>query len=50
VLIEGEDGYVVLIAAGPRAVLTCRAGAEAKLGLVLYDMRQTANEIAEILG
>lgn len=49
VFIEGKDGYVVLIAAGDRAVLTSLAGIDAKLGLVLYDMRQSADAIAEIL-
>ena len=50
VFIEGERGYVMLIAAGDRAVLTCIADVEAKLGLVLYDMRDAAETIAEILG
>jgi predicted regulator of Ras-like GTPase activity (Roadblock/LC7/MglB family) len=50
VFIEGEDGYVVLIAAGTRAVLTALAQSDAKLGLVLYDMKTTADVIAEILG
>jgi len=50
VFIEGEGGYVVLIAAGDRAVLTSLAGTQAKLGLVLYDMREAADVIAEILG
>ena len=50
VFIEGESGYVMLIAAGDRAVLTCLAGTQAKLGLVLYDMREAADSIAEILG
>lgn len=50
VFIEGEGGYVMLIAAGDRAVLTCLADSEAKLGLVLYDMRVAAGIIAEILG
>ena len=50
VFIEGESGYVMLIAAGDRAVLTCLAGKQAKLGLVLYDMREAADAIAEILG
>lgn len=50
VFIEGDDGYVVLIAAGERAVLTCLADKEAKLGLVLYDMRSSADSIASILG
>lgn len=50
VFIEGENGYVMLIAAGDRAVLTCIAAVEAKLGLVLYDMRDAAETIADILG
>ena len=50
VFIEGEGGYVMLIAAGDRAVLTCLADADAKLGLVLYDMREAADTIAETLG
>jgi len=50
VFIEGDSGYVMLIAAGQRAVLTCLADKEAKLGLVLYDMRVAAGNIAEILG
>lgn len=49
VFIEGADGYVVLIAAGERAVLTCLASADAKLGLVLYDMRESADAVADIL-
>lgn len=50
VFIEGDGGYVMLISAGGRAVLTCLADTDAKLGLVLYDMRASAELIAEILG
>lgn len=50
VFIEGDTGYVLLMAAGDRAVLTVMADANAKLGLVIYDMRATAGTIAEILG
>jgi len=50
VFIEGGEGYVVLIAAGSRAVLTTLAQPDAKLGLVLYDMKATADLIADILG
>jgi predicted regulator of Ras-like GTPase activity (Roadblock/LC7/MglB family) len=49
VFIEGADGYVLLMASGDRAVLTVLADPSSKLGLVLYDMRETAEEIAEIL-
>ncbi|MFU8891498.1 MAG: roadblock/LC7 domain-containing protein [Anaerosomatales bacterium] len=49
VFIEGADGYVLLVEVGGRAVLTVLARREAKLGLVLYDMRTAADTIAEIL-
>jgi len=50
VFIEGENGYVLLIAAGSRAVLTAMADPNAKLGLVLYDMKATAERIGDVLG
>jgi len=50
VFIEGDDGYVLLMAAGGRAVLTALAAENAKLGLVLYDMRSAAAAIGRILG
>jgi len=50
VFIEGENGYVLLIAAGSRAVLTAMADPKAKLGLVLYDMKATAERIGHVLG
>jgi hypothetical protein len=50
VFIEGENGYVLLIAAGSRAVLTAMADPSAKLGLVLYDMKATAERIGNVLG
>ncbi len=50
VFIEGEDGYVILIAAGERAVLTALTLSKSKLGLVLYDMKAAADEMAGILG
>lgn len=50
VFIEGDNGYVLLIAAGGRAVLTAMADPAAKLGLVLYDMKSTAERIGQILG
>lgn len=49
VFIEGADGYVLLMAAGERAVLTVLADHDAKLGLTLYDMRTSAELIGDIL-
>ena len=50
VFIEGDTGYVLIMASGNRAVLTVLARHEAKLGLLLYDMRDVADSIAGILG
>lgn len=50
VFIQGDTGYVLLMSAGNRAVLTAIADSNAKLGLVLYDMRAVADDIAGILG
>jgi predicted regulator of Ras-like GTPase activity (Roadblock/LC7/MglB family) len=49
VFIEGADGYVLLMAAGERAVLTVLAAHDAKLGLTLYDMRSSSELIGQIL-
>ncbi len=49
VYIHGENGYVVLMAAGEEAVLTVLARREAKLGLILYDMRKAAVDIAAMI-
>jgi len=49
VYIHGEQGYVVLMAAGEEAVLTVLARREAKLGLILYDMRKAAADISAMI-
>ncbi len=49
VYIHGNDGYVLLMAAGNEAVLTALARKEAKLGLVFLDLRRAASDIAMIV-
>lgn len=49
VFVEGEHGYVVLMAAGPHAVLVCVTSRSAKVGLVLFEMRRGAAEIATVM-
>ncbi len=49
VYIRGENGYVVLMAAGEEAVLTVLAKREAKLGLILYDMKKAAADISAMI-
>lgn len=49
VYIHGVNGYVVLMSAGDEAVLTVLARKEAKLGLILYDMKKAAADIASMI-
>jgi predicted regulator of Ras-like GTPase activity (Roadblock/LC7/MglB family) len=49
VYIHGANGYVVLMAAGEEAVLTVLARKEAKLGLILYDMKKGAADISAMI-
>jgi predicted regulator of Ras-like GTPase activity (Roadblock/LC7/MglB family) len=46
VYVKGENGYVVLMAAGENAVLTALARKDAKLGLVFLDMKRAAEGVA----
>ena len=49
VFVRGEHGYVLLTAVGPDAVLTVLAPKEARLGLVLLDMRRAAADLAGLI-
>ncbi len=49
VFVEGENGYVVLMAAGQHAVLVCVTSKQAKVGLVLYEMRKASADIAGVM-
>lgn len=49
VYIKGENGYVFLMAVGGDAVLTVLARKDAKLGLLLLDMRRAASDLAKMI-
>lgn len=49
VFVEGAYGYVFLLAAGEDAVLSAIVRRGSKLGLVLYDIRNAAKEIASVI-
>ncbi len=49
VYIRGENGYVILMAVGEEAVLTTLAGQQAKLGLILLDMRRAVEALAQLI-
>jgi uncharacterized protein len=49
VLVEGEQGYVLLMSAGSDALLVAVMSREAKVGLVLFEMRRAAASIAAVM-
>jgi predicted regulator of Ras-like GTPase activity (Roadblock/LC7/MglB family) len=49
VLVEGRDGYVVLMAAGDQAVLVVVTSTGAKAGLLLFEMRRMAARVAGVM-
>lgn len=49
VYIRGENGYVLLMAVGEEAVLTVMARKEAKLGLILLDMKRAVQDLQAMI-
>ena len=49
VYIKGEKGYVILMSVGKEAVLTTLAREQAKLGLILLDMRRAAEDLSKLI-
>jgi len=50
VYIHGGSGYVLLTGAGAEAVLTVLAREQARLGLILLEMRRAAQDIETMIG
>ena len=50
VYIHGDSGYVLLMSVGSDAVLTVLAREQAKLGLVLLEMRRASESLAVLVG
>jgi uncharacterized protein len=49
VLVDGEEGNVILVGAGDEAVLTVLTTKDAKLGMVFVDVNSTADRISTLL-
>jgi predicted regulator of Ras-like GTPase activity (Roadblock/LC7/MglB family) len=47
--IRGSDGYLLVLQAGPNAVLTVSADKDVRLGLILLDCRRTCEKIAQLI-
>jgi len=50
IFVKGDNGFVVIMQAGPHGVLMGLARKEAKLGLLFLDMSRAAERAAGILG
>lgn len=49
VFLRGSGGHVILMSISENIVLTALAGEQAKLGLILLEMRRTAGDLKTIL-
>ncbi|MEX1248708.1 MAG: roadblock/LC7 domain-containing protein [Anaerolineales bacterium] len=49
VYIKGSQGYALLTAAGPQAVLTVMARGEVRLGLLLLELRKVVADLQALL-
>jgi predicted regulator of Ras-like GTPase activity (Roadblock/LC7/MglB family) len=47
--VKGDAGLVIIIHVGEQAVLTGTTLSEARLGLILLEMKRTAKSISKIL-
>ena len=47
--ISGSNGIIVLMAVGEEAVLTVLARKDAKLGLIFWDAKRTAQDLSRLL-
>lgn len=48
VIVQGDDGWILLIQAGKETVLAITAKADAKLGMILFGARNAAKQIQNI--
>jgi uncharacterized protein len=49
VFVEADEGFVFLMSARDEAVLAAVTGRQAKIGLMLYEMRHTADVVGAVL-
>ena len=49
VFVEGSNGHVILMSAGPNAVLVAVTSRGAKAGLILFEMRKAADRIRSVM-
>ena len=47
--VKGSDGYLLVLQAGPNAVLTVSTTKEVRLGLIFLDCKRTCEKIAKLI-
>ena len=47
--VKGSMGYLLILQAGPNAVLTVSTSPEVRLGLILLDCRRTCEKISKLI-
>lgn len=49
ILLDGTEGGIVVVPAGSEAALATMVSKDAKLGLVMHELRRAANEVHKVL-
>jgi len=49
ILLDGSEGGIIVVPAGPEAALAAMVTKDAKLGLVMHELRRSAREVYKVL-
>ena len=49
ILLDGTEGGIIVVSAGPEAALATMVNKDAKLGLVMHELRRSSREIHRVL-
>ncbi|MHA1293005.1 MAG: roadblock/LC7 domain-containing protein [Promethearchaeota archaeon] len=49
ILVRGSEGFLLVLAAGPNAVLTVSTTKDVRLGLIFLDCKRTCEKIAKLI-
>jgi predicted regulator of Ras-like GTPase activity (Roadblock/LC7/MglB family) len=47
--VRGDEGYLLVLQAGPNAVLTVSTTKDVRLGLIFLDCKRTTEKIAKLI-
>src|SRR5512135_3304362 len=49
ILLDGTEGGIIVVPAGPEAELATMVNQDAKLGMVMYELRSSSREVYKVL-